>query len=134
VIWRFFDRLPGPQVKLASGKALFHLTRMSQIPTWFRLTLLATTVIGGLDGIVVTIGAFFAPDARGFGAIVLMGCMPDVMTIDEVDSQLTQAMDGHTSVAGTTAAAYAEGRVSIMRNGVCAMNNRVAFPPATPVG
>jgi YesN/AraC family two-component response regulator len=32
--------------------------------------------------------------------------LPDVMTIaDEVDSQLTQAMEGYTSVVGTTAAA-----------------------------
>jgi hypothetical protein len=32
--------------------------------------------------------------------------LPDVMTIaDEVDSQLTQAMEGYTTVVGTTAAA-----------------------------
>jgi len=43
---------------------------------------------------------------KNLGALDFSLLLPDVMTIaDEVDSQLTQAMEGYTSVVGTTAAA-----------------------------
>src|ERR1700722_13925417 len=48
---------------------------MSHKPPWFRLTLLGVTIVGGLHGIVITVGAFFRPDVPGFGVTVLLVCM-----------------------------------------------------------
>jgi hypothetical protein len=43
---------------------------------------------------------------RNLGALDFSLLLPDVMTIaDEVDAQLTQAMQSHTDVVGTAAAA-----------------------------
>jgi hypothetical protein len=43
------------------------------LPRWFRVTLLALTIAGGLHGIVITIADLFSPDVRGFGVIVVLG-------------------------------------------------------------
>jgi hypothetical protein len=46
---------------------------MAQMRGWLRLTLVGTTVVGGLLGIAVTLRAFFRSEP-GFGTFALLGC------------------------------------------------------------
>ena len=46
---------------------------MAQMRAWLRLTLIGTTVVGGLLGIAVTLRAFFRSEP-GFGTFGLLGC------------------------------------------------------------
>jgi hypothetical protein len=47
---------------------------MPRIVILSRLVLLATTILGGLHGVVLTIRLFFDPDERGFAPAMLIGC------------------------------------------------------------
>jgi hypothetical protein len=48
---------------------------MSQVSAWFRLTLLAVAVLGGLHGIVICLEALFSPTSQGLRAFILFGAM-----------------------------------------------------------
>jgi hypothetical protein len=48
---------------------------MAQVLVLFRFLVVASTILGGLHGIIVTIPLFFRNDERGFIAYLLIACM-----------------------------------------------------------